>query len=183
MYKIAVFVSGGGSNLQAIIDACDSGKLNATVCLVVSNKNTAFALERAEKSRIPNFCLTAESEILATLEKFNPNIIFLAGYLKKIPPSILEKYDVYNIHPALLPKYGGKGMYGINVHKAVLAAGESETGVTIHKIDSDYDKGTIIAQKKVAVLPNDTAETLAARVLAHENIFIVEVISQILSEC
>jgi len=179
LYNIAVFVSGGGSNLQAIIDACQAGKLNAAVCLVISNNKNAFALQRAAAAKIPNYHLTTEPEILATLAKYQPDIIFLAGYLKKITPAILAQYDVYNIHPALLPKYGGKGMYGIHVHTAVLAANEPETGITIHKIDAEYDKGVIIAQKKIPTLPHDTPETLAARVLQHENTFIVEVIAEL----
>ena len=181
MYKnIAIFASGGGSNLQAIIDACKSGKLDAKVCVVISNNKNAFALQRAESENIPGYHLIDENKIYNTLRNYETDFIFLCGYLKKIGKSILDAYEIYNIHPALLPKYGGKGMYGINVHKAVLEAKEKETGVTLHRVDASYDTGEIIAQTKVPVLDGDTPEVLAASVLAREHIFIVEAFREIL---
>ena len=181
MYKnIAVFASGSGSNLQAIADACKSGKLNAKVCVVISNNKNAYALQRAKNENIPAYHLTDESEIYDTLRNHETDFIFLCGYLKKIGKSILNAYKIYNIHPALLPKYGGKGMYGINVHKEVIKSGDSETGVTIHRADSEYDTGPIVAQCKVPVLPGDTAETLSARVLKREHTFIVETLAEII---
>ena len=178
--NLAVFASGGGSNLQSIIDACKSGKLNARVCTVISNNKNACALRRAMSEGIPAYHLLSEQTILDTLRKHNTHLIFLTGYLKKIGPSILEAYEIYNIHPSLLPKYGGKGMYGINVHKAVIEAGDTETGITIHRADSEYDTGPIVAQRTVPVLPGDTPESLAARVLEQEHIFIVETLAEIL---
>ncbi|MCL2193120.1 MAG: phosphoribosylglycinamide formyltransferase, partial [Treponema sp.] len=110
------------------------------------------------------------------------DLVFLAGYLKKMGASVLQAYEnrIYNIHPSLLPKYGGAGMYGINVHRAVLEAGETETGITIHRVSGEYDTGEIIAQRKVPVLDGDTPEVLAARVLAQEHVFIVDVLADIL---
>lgn len=179
MLNIAVFASGGGSNLQAIIDACRSGRIDVQVCAVISNNANAFALRRAKEAGIPAYCLTEEAAILSVLRKHETDLIFLAGYLKKIGHSILNAYDIYNIHPSLLPKYGGKGMYGIHVHKAVLAAGETETGITIHKVDVEYDTGQIMAQRVIEVLPSDTPEVLSTRVLEQEHVFIVEFLKNI----
>jgi phosphoribosylglycinamide formyltransferase-1 len=184
-YKIAVFASGGGSGLQAIIDGCKNGKINAEVCAVISNNSKCGAMLRAKNENIPAYHLSAkvieaprelENAILNTLLSHETDIIFLAGYLKKIGASILQTFKnrIYNIHPALLPKYGGKGMFGINIHKAVIEAGETETGITIHKVDPEYDTGEIIAQCKVPIEKDDTPETLAARVLAREHIFLTE---------
>lgn len=191
--NIAVFASHGGSDLQAIIDACKAGKLNAQVNVVISNNSTSFALQRAKDSGIPAFHFSQkviedlellDKAILDTLVENEIDIIFLAGYLKKLSPAILRMFKnrVYNIHPSLLPKYGGRGMYGINVHTAVIAAGEKETGITIHLVDEEYDTGAIIAQRKVPVLDGDTPEVLAVRVLKEEHKFIVEILSEIVDE-
>ena len=124
-----------------------------------------------------------EAAILNALAENDAHIIFLAGYLKKLGPSILKAFEnrVFNIHPSLLPKYGGKGMHGLNVHAAVLAANETETGITIHRVSNEYDSGEIVAQRKVPVLKGDTPETLAARVLELEHVFIVETLAKIIS--
>jgi len=190
--NIAVFASGGGSDLQAIIDACKSGRLNAQVRVVISNNSGSMALQRARNEGIPAFHFNAkviedsadlEKRMLDTLLGHETDLVFLAGYLKKIGPGVLSAYEnrIFNIHPSLLPKHGGEGMYGINVHRAVLEAGETETGITIHRVSADYDTGEIIAQRKVPVLDGDTPETLAARVLAQEHVFIVDVLSEMLS--
>ncbi len=120
-------------------------------------------------------------EILKVLGDHRVDMIFLAGYMRMLYISVLEKYNnrIFNIHPALLPKFGGKGMYGMNVHKAVIEAGEKESGVTIHRVSAEYDSGKIVAQTTVAVIDGDTAEILAARVLEREHEFLVEVISDI----
>jgi len=188
--NIAVFASGGGSNLQAIIDGCKAGKINAAVCAVISNNSKSGALQRAHDEGIAAYHFSQktiedptelEAAILNTLLSHETDIIFLAGYMKKIGSSILHAYRnrVYNIHPSLLPKYGGKGMYGINVHAAVIQAGETETGITVHRVDPEYDTGETIAQCTVPVHKSDTAETLAARVLAQEHMFLVEVLGRI----
>lgn len=190
--NIAVFASHGGSDLQAIIDGCKNKKINANVSVVISNNRDSKALSRAEKENIPSYHLSSKKyggeeilaeEILNVLEQYSIDIIFLAGYMRLLHVSILKKYNnrIFNIHPALLPKYGGKGMYGINVHNAVIAAKEIETGVTIHRVSAEYDSGEIVAQTKVPVLENDTPEILAARVLETEHEFLVDVIADIVN--
>lgn len=188
--NIAVFASHGGSDLQAIIDGCKNEQINATVAVVISNNKDSVALQRAENENIPNFHMSAKKygseeilakEILNVLRQYNIDMIFLAGYMRLLHATVLEKYDnrIFNIHPALLPKFGGKGMFGMNVHNAVINAKEKETGVTIHRVNAEYDSGEIVAQTKVAVMENDTPEILAARVLLREHEFLVEVISNI----
>ncbi len=188
--NIAVFASHGGSDMQAIIDGCKAGEINARVTLVISNNADSMALKRAENEGIDHYHLSAKElgseeilaeKILEKLEEYNINMIFLAGYMRMLHVSILEKYHnrVFNIHPALLPKYGGKGMYGMNVHNAVINAKETETGVTIHRVNAEYDSGEIVAQTKVKVEADDTPEILAARVLEREHTFLVEVVSDI----
>jgi len=193
MKNIAVFASGGGSDLQAIIDACKSGRLDAKVCVVISNNSGSMALARARSEGINAFHFSPkvigdpvllEKRILASLLENETDLVFLAGYLKKINPAVLRTYEnrIFNIHPSMLPKFGGEGMYGMNVHRAVLQAGEKETGITIHRVSPEYDTGEIIAQRKVPVLEGDTPETLAARVLEQEHVFIVDVLSVIIGD-
>ena len=188
--NIAVFASHGGSDLQAIIDGCKNNQIDACVSLVISNNSSSMALQRAEKEGIDAYHMSAKKfgseealaqKILDVLDNHDIDMIFLAGYMRMLDPSILEKYHnrVFNIHPALLPKFGGRGMYGINVHTAVIEAKETETGVTIHRVNAEYDSGEIVAQTKVPVMENDTPEILAARVLEREHTFLVEVIGDI----
>ena len=188
--NIAVFASHGGSDLQAIIDGCKSEAINTKVAVVISNNADSMALQRAIKENIPNYHLSVKQydseeilakEILKVLDDYSIDMIFLAGYMRMLHISILEKYNnrVFNIHPALLPKFGGKGMYGMNVHNAVIEAKEKETGVTIHRVNAEYDSGEIVAQTNVKVNEGDTPELLAARVLEREHEFLVEVISDI----
>jgi len=186
--NIAVFASHGGSDLQAIIDGCKKGTINARVCVVISNNSDSKALERARDAEIPALHIskastkddTLDQYMLKTLKAHKTDIVFLAGYLKKVPDSVLKAYEnrIFNIHPSLLPKYGGKGMFGINVHKAVLAAGERVTGITIHRVTAEYDAGDILRQREVPVVEGDTPEVLAARVLEQEHIFLVEFLSE-----
>jgi len=188
--RIAVFASHGGSDMQAIVDGCKSGAIDASVCLIISNNSDSMALERARREDIDHFHLSAkvcgseeklEERVLQLLDEYQIDMIFLAGYMRKLGSRILDKFEnrVFNIHPALLPKYGGKGMYGIHVHEAVIAAGEKESGVTIHRVNNQYDSGDIVAQATVPVLEGDDAETLAARVLVREHTFLVETIARI----
>ncbi len=188
--NIAVFASHGGSDLQAIIDGCKNNKIDAKVAVVISNNGDSTALKRAENEHIPSYHLSTKKfgseealakEILDVLSTYQINMIFLAGYMRMLHISVLKKYNnrIFNIHPALLPKYGGKGMYGMNVHTAVILAKEKETGVTIHRVNAEYDSGEIVAQTTVPVLENDTPEILAARVLEKEHEFLVEVIADI----
>ncbi|RKX20135.1 MAG: phosphoribosylglycinamide formyltransferase [Candidatus Zixiibacteriota bacterium] len=180
MLKLAVFASGGGTNLQALIDACRSKAIGAEIRAVISNNSKAFALERAKKSGIDTFHISKKKypdenkyvqAIKDVLARYNIDLIVLAGYMKLLPVDIVRNYygRIINIHPALLPKYGGEGMYGLNVHKAVLQAGEKYSGATVHMVDERYDHGPILIQRRVPVLTNDTPETLAARVLEVEH--------------
>ena len=189
--NIAVFASHGGSDMQAIIDGCKQDKLNATVAVVISNNGDSMALERAKRENIPAYHMSAKKygsedllaeELLGVLEEYQIDMIFLAGYMRMLHVDILTKYHnrVFNIHPALLPKFGGRGMYGMNVHTAVIEAKETETGVTIHRVNAEYDSGEIVAQTKVPVMQDDSPEILAARVLEREHTFLVEVISKII---
>jgi len=190
--NIGFLASHNGSNMQAIIDACKAGTLKAIPAVIVSNNGDSGALARAEKEGIPGYHLSSKTylnpeeldqAILDAMLKHEVDIIVLAGYMKKLGTRTLSRFSgrILNIHPALLPKYGGKGMYGMRVHEAVLAAGETETGVTIHVVDSDYDTGPIIAQARVPVEPTDTAQTLAARVLKQEHILYPEVLKKIIT--
>ncbi len=175
--------------MQAVIDACKNRKINAKVVLVISNNSDAYALERAKKEKIDNYHVSEykykESfidKLLELLDKYEINLVLLAGYMKKLPKEIVERYKVLNIHPALLPKYGGRGMYGERVHKAVLEAKEKESGCTVHVVDEHYDNGKILNQIKVSVLEDDTVETLAKRVLEQEHIIYVDTVKKILTK-
>jgi phosphoribosylglycinamide formyltransferase/phosphoribosylglycinamide formyltransferase-1 len=174
--RLAVLASGRGSNLQAIMVHFDSlaRERVATVSLVASNRPDAPALLLAETASIDIAHFNANddgSELLELLRKFRIDLVVLAGYLKRIPPKVIREYSgrIMNIHPALLPAFGGEGMYGARVHEAVIASGAEETGVTVHLVDDDYDRGPIIAQWRVPVEKSDTADSLAARVLNVEH--------------
>lgn len=190
--NIAFLASHNGSNMQEVMDACADGRLQATPCVVISNNGNSKALARAKREGIPNFHLSRithpdpdelDKAILNVLEQYHSTLIILAGYMRRLGALTLSKYrgKILNIHPALLPKYGGKGMYGIHVHRAVLAADEKYTGVTIHIVDEEYDHGRIIAQCTVDILPGDTEDILAKRVLEKEHAFLVETISKIIA--
>ncbi len=189
--RIAVFVSGGGSNLQALIDATKAGILAGKVVLVVSNMRNAFGLERARRESIPTFVFkmknyerpeAAAGDLLEQLHEHRIEYIALAGYLKLLPKSVVQEYHgrIVNIHPGLLPKYGGKGMYGHHVHEAVIAAGEKESGLTIHLVDEIYDHGRVLQKVRVPVEPNDTPESLAARILEQEHRWYARVLDKLI---
>jgi len=174
--RIGVLASGGGTNLQAIIDYLARRSDDATprIAVVAANRENAGALERARTASIPAEVFDATDDgtsLLDTLRRHAVDLVVLAGYMKKIPPSVIREYHrrMINIHPGLLPEFGGAGMYGAKVHAAVIAAGAGTTGVTVHFVDDQYDHGPTIAQWKVAVLDEDTPETLAARVLKVEH--------------
>jgi len=191
MLNIAVFGSGRGSNFQAILAAVEKGKIpEARIVCVISNNSSAGILEIARSHSLPAYhlsqiqCATEEAfvELLqSVLDKHEVNLIVLAGYMKLLPRELIAHYRhrIVNIHPALLPKFGGKGMYGHHVHEAVLAAGEKESGATVHLVDEVYDHGGILQQTRVPVHQEDTPETLAARVLAVEHELYPEVIRRI----
>ena len=168
--RVAVLASGGGTNLQALLDAL-TGSL-ARVALVLSDRPQAGALERARRAGVAAAALrdpADAAELLAALT--DADLVVLAGYLKLVPPAVVARFRwrMINIHPALLPAFGGPGMYGRRVHEAVLASGADESGATVHYVDELYDRGPIIAQARVPVRPDDTPETLGARVLDLEH--------------
>lgn len=178
--RLAVFASGGGTNFQAILDAVDNGTLPITVALCLSNTPKAGALVRAERHGIPTAMLDPRDfeveasyieALMRVLGEHGVNFIALAGYMRKIPAAVVAAFRgrMLNIHPALLPAFGGKGLYGRRVHEAVLAYGARWSGATVHLVDEEFDTGPIVLQEPVAVLPDDTPETLAARTLRVEH--------------
>ena len=190
--RIAVFISGSGSNLQSIIDNIENGNLNCEISYVVADRE-CFGLERAEKHGIKSIMLDKKlfgnklsDEISAILENDieKTDYIVLAGYLSILSENFINKWNrkIINIHPSLLPKFGGKGMYGMNVHRAVIEAKETESGCTIHFVDTGVDTGEIILQIKVPVLSDDTPEILQKRVLEKEHILLIEGIKKLLGQ-
>ncbi len=179
--RIVIFASGNGTNAQTIIEYFQNKEI-ARVTLVLSNKKDAKVLDRAKNLGVATASFTKEElqnshKIHNILEKENPCLIILAGFLLKFPNSILKQFPnrVINIHPALLPKYGGKGMYGMRVHQAVVENCEKETGITIHYVNENYDEGAVIFQKSIAVFNNDTPETIAQKIhtLEHKHFPVV----------
>ena len=170
--KVADLVSSGGTNLQALIDKVADGQLDdVEIVRVISSREDAFALTRAEKAGITTAVAREQQEVLKELKASGAEIVVLAGYMRVLSPEIIAEYRdrIINIHPSLIPKYCGKGFYGMRVHKAVIEAGEKESGATVHYVDEGVDTGAIILQEKVPVLDGDTPETLAARVLETEH--------------
>ena len=178
MKKIAIFASGSGSNAENIINYFKNDTENV-VKIVFCNKPDAYVLERAKRLSVPTFVFDL---VLNELKRLDIDLIVLAGFLWKVPDAIIDAYPdrVINIHPALLPSYGGKGMYGMKVHEAVIAAGEKESGITIHHVDNHYDEGTTIFQAKCDIVPGDTPETLATKVHALEYEHFPRVIKDVL---
>ena len=177
MLKIAVCVSGGGTNLQAILDAIDNGTItNAEVKVVISNNKSAYALERAKNHGIENLCISPKDypsreafneTFLAKLDSYEVDLVVLAGFLVVIPPKMIETYRnrIINIHPSLIPSFCGTGYYGLKVHEGVLSRGVKVTGATVHFVDEGTDTGPIILQKAVEVEQDDTQEILQRRVM------------------
>ncbi|WP_324825465.1 phosphoribosylglycinamide formyltransferase [Sinanaerobacter sp. ZZT-01] len=194
MQKITVLVSGGGTNLQAIIDAIESGEIeNAKIVQVISSNSKAFSLERAKKHGICAKVIGKEvysdpmkrsEALLCALKEERTDLVVLAGYMSVLDVSLIQEYEgrMINIHPSLIPKYCGKGYYGKRVHQAVLDNGESTTGATVHFVDEGVDTGEIILQERVPVQDEDTADTLAARVLVTEHKILIEAIKKLTEE-
>ena len=187
MTRIAIFASGAGSNAAKIIDYFRNHQ-TVSVALVVCNKPGAGVISIAEKENIPVLIIDKEQFFrgdgyVPLLRSKNIDFIVLAGFLWKIPSTILSAYSnsIINIHPALLPKYGGKGMYGLNVHASVLSSGDQETGITIHYVDEHYDNGDVIFQERCKVSPTDTPETLAEKVHQLEHQHFPRVIEQVVN--
>jgi len=180
MLKCAVFASSGGSNFQALIDRREAGDLQVELSLLIGNNSTAPAFERARTHGIPSLHIAPSrfpeetayaGHLLSVLHEQRIDFIALAGYMKKIPSAVIAAYPyrIINIHPALLPAFGGAGLYGEKVHQAVLDSGAKVSGITVHFVDEEYDHGPIIDQKTVPVLDDDDARSLAKRVLAVEH--------------
>lgn len=186
MNKIVIFASGSGTNAENIIQYFETKDV-ATISAVFTNNPIAKVIERAKNFHIPTEIFSKaelfESKVLQKLSAIQPDLIVLAGFLLKLPEDIIEAYPnkIINIHPALLPKYGGKGMYGMNVHKAVVENKEKETGITIHFVNENYDEGNIIFQKKVALLISDTPEVVAEKIHELEQKYFPGVIEKLLT--
>ena len=188
--RIGVLASHNGTTLQAIIDACEAGALTAQVVTVISNNSQSGATQRAQRHAIPFAHLSGRTHpdpaaldeaICNALVEYDVDIVVLAGYMKKLGPHTLKQFEgcIFNTHPALLPKFGGQGMYGSRVHEAVLAAGESITGVSIHRVDAGYDTGPVIAQCEVPIYSDDTVDSLSERVQTRERAFLVETLQSL----
>ena len=188
--RIGVFASHGGSNMQAIIDACKDGTIDGEVCVLIRNNSNAYAVARAKKDGIPVYHLSSsnypnredlDEAMILVLEKYKVNLVVLAGFMRKLNDAVLKKYKnrILNIHPALLPKFGGQGMFGIKVHEAVIAASETESGATVHLVNEKYDNGSILSQVIVKVETYDTPKTLAEKILPEEHRLYVETLRRI----
>jgi phosphoribosylglycinamide formyltransferase-1 len=187
--RLGILASHEGTTLQAALDAVANGSLSAGVPVVISNNGESGALRRARAAGLLAVHLSSvthpspeqlDQAILETLTNARADVVLLAGYMKRLGPKVLQEYGgrIVNTHPALLPKFGGKGMYGDRVHQAVLASGDAETGVSLHFVDAEYDTGPVLAQCRVPVLPGDSVAELSARVRAREKEFLVEMLAK-----
>ena len=180
--KVAVLVSGGGTNLQALIDKEKSGELaESKIVRVIASKDTAYALQRAADAGIETSVAKTQEEVLRQLKECGAELVVLAGYMSVLAPEVIEKFRnrIINIHPSLIPKYCGKGFYGMRVHRAVIEAGEKESGATVHFVDEGVDTGKIILQETVPVMEGDSPEDLAARVLETEHRILAEGLNKV----
>ena len=189
MHNLVFFASGSGTNFQSVIDAIESGRLDARITGLISNTPRAGAIDRAKEHDIPAYVIdtndpASEKELLDLLGSLDPGLIVLAGYLRKIPDSVIRTYSgrIINIHPSLLPKYGGKGYYGMNVHRAVIENREKVSGCTVHFVDEIYDNGQVIEQVEVPVEQTDTPESLAKKILRREHELLPETIQKLLTQ-
>lgn len=185
-FRLVVFASHEGSNFEAILKSCRSSFLPASVEALITHNPLAVAIKRAKKHQIPFHCLSPEDfvkekKLLDILEVYQPDFLILAGLVKKLGKKVLQKYKAINTHPSLLPKYGGQGMYGLKVYEKVIQSGDKETGITIHRVNSEYDKGEILSQIKIPVLESDTAESLQERLKSFESKFYIETLKKIMT--
>ena len=179
MVKIGVLISGGGTNLQAVIDGCENKSINGEVKVVISNKEEVYGLERARNHKITAICEKDENKIIEILKENEVELVILAGYLKIVSPKLVNEYrnKIINIHPSLIPAFCGKGYYGEKVHQGVIDYGAKVTGATVHFVDEGADTGPIIMQKTVEVKQDDDAKKLAERVLEVEHEILTKSIS------
>ena len=191
MKRIGILSSYNGSGFETIQKACEAKEINAQVVLVISNNTNAKVLQKAENRNIPNFIINdkkfpnenIDEKITKLMEEFQIDYIFLSGYMKKIEKNLVTTFEnkIINSHPALLPKFGGKGMYGTNVHKAIIEAKEEESGCTIHFVNENYDEGEFILQNKIKLDKNETVESLENRIKSLESVTIVEAFKKLLA--
>ena len=178
--KLGILISGDGSNLQALIDACDNHDFPAEIAVAISNKKDAYGLKRAKDAGIATRVINHrdhdgregfDAELVKSLNEYGVDLVCLAGFMRILTPVFIQAFEgrILNTHPSLLPKFGGEGMYGMHVHEAVIAAGETSSGCTIHHVIQDVDRGEIVLQKEVAVHADDTPQTLSQRVLEQEH--------------
>ncbi len=190
--RIGILASGSGTNLQAFIDTVENGDIDADIAVVVSNNSKAVALERARNHGIKAVHLSnlhhpddreLDLAFVTLFRKLGVNLVLLCGYMKKRGPDFVNAFRnrILNVHPALIPRHCGLGMYGIKVHESVIASGDKETGVTIHIVNEEYDQGPVVAQRKIGVLDSDNAETLQKRVLVLEHSLFPEVVAMVCS--
>ena len=179
MVKIGVLISGGGTNLQAIIDGCENKSINGEVKVVISNKEEGYGLERARNHKITAICEKDENKIIEILKENEVELVILAGYLKIVSPKLVDEYrnKIINIHPSLIPSFCGKGYYGEKVHQGAIDYGAKVTGATVHFVDEGADTGPIIMQKNIEVKQDDDAKKLAERVLEVEHEILTKSIS------
>lgn len=184
--RLVIMVSGNGTNFQAVLDACGDGRINAKVVGVISSNPRAFALQRAQAANIPFLVISKkqyedekshDDAIIKAIEQLGGQAVVLAGYMYILGRKVVQKYPIINVHPALIPSFCGKGFYGLRVHQAVIESGAKVSGATVHFVDEGTDTGPIIMQKCVEVRQDDTAETLAARVLPAEHEILVKSIA------
>jgi len=190
MTRLGILASHRGSNFQAIIDACERGQINAKPVLAISNNSQSMALTRARQAGIKALHISGvthpddhDQAIADALTEQGIDLVITAGYMKKLGTVTLARFKgkIINVHPSLLPRHGGPGMYGLKVHQAVIDAGDHETGITIHRVESDYDSGPIIAQVRIPVASDDTAVSLAEKVIQREHALLVSTLASLTS--
>ena len=187
MQNIAILASHNGSGFSAIQNAILEKKLNLNIALVISNNSNAIVLEKAKKNKLQNYVVNAKTShnpderIVALLKQHKCHYIFLSGYMKKLSSSLTDNFTIINSHPSLLPKYGGSGMYGRFVHEAIIQDKESVSGVTIHKVDAEYDSGKILLQKEIVLVKGETVDTLESKIKELEAVVIVEALANFIS--
>jgi phosphoribosylglycinamide formyltransferase-1 len=190
MNRLGILASHRGSNFQAIIDACERGQINAKPVLAISNNSQSMALTRARQAGIKALHISGvthpedhDQAIADALTEQGIDLVITAGYMKKLGPVTLARFKgkIINVHPSLLPRHGGPGMYGLNVHQAVIDAGDHETGISIHWVESDYDSGPVIAQVSIPVASDDTAVSLAEKVIQREHALLVSTLASLIS--
>jgi len=182
MKNIAIFASYNGSGFDALYEAINQQKIDINISVVISNNSDANVIQKAKKRQIPNFVINERKYpnqnisniIIDILKEYNCDIIFLSGYMKKIDTILIEKFKIYNAHPSLLPKFGGKGMYGRYVHEAVIKSRQKYSGVTIHEVTKNYDEGQIVLQKSLQLNENETVDSLETKIKQLEKLAIVE---------